>query len=103
MPRKAGVELADPHRDIKTFGEILSIPESNKFKEKGAWTSCAPSHTRDPLHHTCVGTHKRSETRQSMMARRVESYAGAGAVARPPKREPSIHQMHAFTKHRNKS
>ena len=56
--------MTDARRDGKSFGGLRSVPASNKDKEKGACMSCAPSPTRDPLHHTCVGAQRETERAQ---------------------------------------
>jgi len=71
MPRKAGLGSADVRRDAKSSGGFLSIPESYKDREEGECTFFGPCHTRDSRHHTCMWAHKGTETRQTMMARRV--------------------------------
>ena len=64
MPRKAASGLADFHLDGKNFGRLLFILESNKNQEEGACSFCAHSHTRDPLHHTCLRASERTDRYQ---------------------------------------
>ena len=43
------------------FGGLLSVSESYKDKEGGAYTSCALSHTHNPLHRTNIGAKKKTK------------------------------------------
>ena len=83
--------------------DSLLFPRVTNDKEEGVCTSCAPSHTRDPLHHTCKGAQRRSETQQTMMATRVASLTPMQSHDPQNLCDPFTCQMHAFTKHINQS
>ena len=60
-PRQARFGLADFRCNDRSLGGLHAILQNNQYKEKGACTSRAPSHTRNPLHHTRIWAQKRTE------------------------------------------
>ena len=64
------------------------------MKVRAILNSCAPSHTRDPRHHTEKNSHKEIRNTPNHDGQKSCIFH-AGAVSRPPKLESYIHSPNA--------